>query len=618
MKKGEKEFTPQAIILGIVLALVMCAANTYLGLYAGMTVSASIPAAVISMGILRGLLRRGTILENNIVQTIASSGESLAAGIIFTVPALVITGVWDNFKYWETTLIAVTGGVLGILFMIPMRRVLIVEEKGLKYPEGVACAEVLDAGDTGGAKVAYVFISLAIGAIFKFLVAGITLIRGVLEWTFQAGKGVFYFGSDVSPALFGVGYIVGFNIASLVFIGGCIGWVVAIPVYSIFGSGADAAGADLLNYAWTMWSTQVRYMGVGAMAVGGIWSIISVRSGIVRGVRELIAGFKLTRSTEKNEKDLDIPSSLIIALIVLTVAAIFFLYLKIIGSPSIGALSTAAVVISSFFFVAVASYIVGLVGSSNSPVSGMTICAVLLTGLMLSLFGITGTSGILSTLCVAGVVCGAICSAGDISQDLKTGYLVGASPRKQQLGELIGAIVPAFIIAPILVVLHTSYGIGTGAAGALKAPQASLFAGITKAIFGQSQLPWLMVLAGIGISIAIIVIDAILKKAGSGFRLYVMPVAVGIYLPLSLSVPIFIGGIIAYVTRNLNPERGVLCASGLIAGEAITGILIGTVIYFNKNLLPITVNAPLFVTFFAAIALVLGLFIISGGKFFRR
>ncbi|MEW5947652.1 MAG: oligopeptide transporter, OPT family [bacterium] len=611
-RHGSPEFTPRAIALGIVLALVMCAANTYLGLYAGMTVSASIPAAVISMGILRGVMRRGSILENNIVQTAASAGESLAAGIIFTVPALVIAGAWGGFHYWHTTLIALTGGVLGVLFMIPLRRPVVVEEKGLVFPEGVACAEVLQAGEEGGARVRYVFASLGAGAVFKFLVSGVTVIMPVVEWGRKFGRAVFYFGADVSPALLGVGYIVGFNVAALVFIGGCIGWVIAIPASAAF-SGAPTA--DPLDFAWSAWSSRVRYMGVGAMAVGGAWSVMTVRGGIARGLREAVAGFAPVPRAARDPGEGDIPGKFVLPLLAAALTAVFFVYRDALNGAGAAMTATVSATVCAFFFVAVSSYIVGLVGSSNNPVSGMTICAVLLTGGALLLAGITGAGGVLAALCVAGVVCCAACTSGDISQDLKTGRLVGASPRRQQWAQLAGVAVSAFIIAPILVVLHETYGIGTGAAGALKAPQATLFAGIAGALFGEGALPYDMVLAGAAAGVGVIVLDYFLKRTGARFRAHVMPVAVGIYLPLSLSAPVFLGGIIALVSRGgKNAGRGVLISSGLIAGEAVTGILVGAVMYFKKGLLPATVAVHPAFTAAAAAAVLIALAAISRGK----
>ena len=605
------EFTPVAVALGVVLSLVMCAANVYLGLYAGMTVSASIPAAVISMGILRGALRRGTILENNIVQTMASAGESLAAGIIFTMPALLIAGLWTEFNYWKVTLIAITGGMLGVLFMIPLRRPLIVEEKELAYPEGVACAEVLQAGDRGGRGVAVALASLAGGAAFKFLVTGVTVFKAALEWGTRAGRGVFYFGADMSPALLGVGYIVGLNVAALVFLGGCIGWIAGVPLHAIL----DGAPADVppIDFAWGVWDKQVRYMGVGAMLAGGVWSIIGVRRGIVTGLRESAAGFR--RRADGNQRlpeDTDIPSVAIALLLGATVAAVFAIYAWSTGGAAIAGAATVLMLLAAFLFVAVSSYIAGLVGSSNNPVSGMTICTVLLTGLALKLMGMQGAQAMLATLCVAGVVCCAAATSADCSQDLKTGALVGATPARQQWAQIIGVVTAAFVIAPVLVVLHESYGIGTGAPGALKAPQASLFASLARGMFGAGELPWPMIGLGLGIGTGIIALDEILKAADARFRAYVMPVAVGIYLPLSLSVPMFAGGILAHLTRNSNrAHAGVLCSSGLIAGEAITGIAVGAAMYFGSGVLPVSVSAPPALTLAAAAAVMGGLWIVS-------
>jgi putative OPT family oligopeptide transporter len=595
--KSVAEFTGKAIVLGVFLALLMAAANTYLGLYAGMTVSASIPAAVISMGILRGLLRRGTILENNIVQTIASAGQSVAAGIIFTVPALVITGVWAEFRYWETTLIAVLGGVLGVLFMIPLRRALIVEEKELKFPEGLACAEVLQVGETGGSGVAYVVSGIGISMLFKFLAEGVKLLRGTVEGAFRAGKSALYFGADISPALLAVGYIIGFNVSLLIFLGGALAWLILIPLhYALNGFPADAGG--VLDTMMGTWKSQIRYIGVGTMIVGGIWSIIGARHGIVKGIQGAVAGYKGSSAgtAERLRTEKDVPIGVITVLLAIVAVLIFALYVKLTGGFGIGLVAGVAMIIAAFFFVAVSSYIVGLIGSSNNPVSGMTISTLLFASVLLLLFGMTGTPGILAALGVAGVVCCAACTAGDISQDLKTGYQVGATPMWQQVGMMIGAIVPAFIIAPILTVLHASYGIGVQVkegVSFLKAPQANLFASITKAMFGEGEsLPWNMVIAGIGVGLALIVIDSILKAKGSNFRMYVMPVAVGIYLPWSLSVPILLGGALAagvnrYVGKQHEKEtehRGVLFGSGLIAGESLMGIIIALLIFFKLEL----------------------------------
>lgn len=617
--KKVAEFTAKAIILGLAIGLLMTAANTYLGLFAGMTVSASIPAAVISMGILRGIFRTGTILENNIVQTIASAGESLAAGIIFTIPALVITGVWTNFKYWPVTLIAILGGMLGVQFMIPLRKALIVEEKQLAYPEGVACAEVLKAGDKRGAEAMFILWGVVVGLVFKFLVSGVKFVKETVEGAIQAGKSIFYFGGDVSPALLAVGYIVGPNIATLVFFGGVIGWFVGIPGYTAINGFAGLETNAPLDIAWTLWSKQIRFMGVGAMVIGGLWSIIKVRKGIASGIKGATGGWKLGEGVNLPRTEIDMSAKIIVLLLLGTIIPTFILYFALIKIASAAIVAGVAMIIAAFFFAAVSSYIVGLVGSSNNPVSGMTICTILFTSALLLALGLRGEHGILAALGVAGVVCCAAATAGDISQDLKTGYLVGATPYKQQWAQIIGVIAPAFIIAPVLVVLHASYGIGIAVREGvtpLTAPQATLFASITTALFTGKGLPWTMVIAGALVGIGIIIVDEILRVSGAKFRAYVMPVAVGIYLPFSLSVPILVGGIVHAIVRGSmtkrlgvgvadeSVHRGVLFSSGLIAGEAIMGIFVAVLIFVGMKL-PKTIvecNVLSLVAIFAVIA----------------
>lgn len=591
------EFTVQSVVLGVVLGLIMTGANIYLGLYTGMTVSASIPAAVISMGILKGIMRRGTILENNMVQTIASAGESLAAGAVFTIPALVIAGVWTGFKFWPVTLIAMFGGVLGVVFMIPLRRALIVEERGLKYPEGVACAEVLEVGETKGSGVIYVFSAILLGVVFKFLVSAYSVIKGTVETAWRAGETAFYAGCDMSVALLGVGFIVGPNVSALVFLGGAIAWMAGIP---ILVAHQGIVGSDVLGALNQLWNAQIKYMGVGAMVVGGIASIVKVRHGIASGLRHTVLGYSGSGGGNLLVRtDQDMSNRLLVAIALAAIIPIFFLYGHLTASTGIAVVAGIAMVVTGFFFVAVSSYIVGLVGSSNNPVSGMTICTVLFATGLLLLLGMSGTGGIVAALGVAGVVCCATCTAGDISQDLKTGYLVGATPWKQQVGEVIGVILPAFMIAPILTVLHSAHGIGMVVREGvvpLRAPQATLFADITKAMFTGKSLPWTMVLIGAGIGLLLLVIDEYLKKRNSPFRTHVMPVAVGIYLPFSLSVPILLGGLLNLIAFRMMRKRGeneqkraihdgVLFSSGLIAGESITGIIIAVLI-FRKLELP--------------------------------
>jgi putative OPT family oligopeptide transporter len=576
------EVTLRGVLLALVISTVMTAANAYLGLYAGMTVSTSIPAAIISMAVLRGVLRRGTILENNIVQTTASAGVSVASGIIFTVPALVITGVWTDFPYWKVTLIGMLGGVLGVLFMIPLRRTLIVEDKDLIYPEGVACAQVLKAGEAGGRTLTDIMLAVISGAVFKSLIGLVAVFRSPVEAATRLGGLLLYFGSDVSVALLGVGVIVGLEVGALVFLGGAIGWLIGIPAYYLANPLPEGS---VLDAAWAAWNDQIRYMGVGAMIVGGLSSMWSIRAGMAKSIREAIAGLRASSAASRERTDQDMPASQMLTLLIVATVATVLLYISITGSVAVGITAGVVMVIAGFFFAAVSSYIVGLVGSSNNPISGMTICALLFASIVLLVLGMSGTAGVLGALGVAGVVCCAAATAGDTSQDLKTGYLVGATPRRQQVTLLIGVIVPSFLIAPVLTLLHNAYGIGTGGEQALRAPQATLFASIAQAMFGGADLPWNMVALGAGIGVALLISDAMLRRAGSRFSTPVMPVAVGIYLPLSLAVPIFVGGILNYVlTRRAErfgpaavertTQRAVLISSGLIAGEAVAGILI--------------------------------------------
>ncbi|HPQ69364.1 MAG TPA: oligopeptide transporter, OPT family [bacterium] len=609
--KSIPELTAQALILGILLSFIMCAANVYIGLYAGMTVSAAIPASVISMGVLRGLLKRGTILENNIVHTIASSGESLAAGIIFTVPALVLSGVWETFNYWETTLIAIAGGVLGVMMMIPLRRALIIEEKELRYPEGVACAEVLKAGDVGGAHLGVIFGALGVGALFKAFVKLTGLVAETAEGAFRAGRTALYGGVEVSAALLGVGYIIGLDISLLVFLGGAIAWAVAIPVLVYTGGGVQGSALDTV---WDIWNNQIRYLGIGAMVVGGIWSIIKVRNGIKKGLQSAFAGFKKTAGIENMLRtDQDIRGRQLLSLAGVVVALTFIVYWLMLSQSGVSTnmalgtslLSTVLMFITAFFFVAVASYIAGLVGSSNNPVSGMTICTVLITAAVMLLLGYTGNAGILATLGVAGVVCCAACTAGDISQDLKIGYLLGGTPRRQQWAEVVGTVLPAFIIAPTMAMLAKAYGIGkplVEGQAFLKAPQAMLFSKLVSALFDPSKhLPWTLVIVGAALGVVIVLLDVfVFEKRGGSFRLHIMPLAVGIYLPWSTTVPILLGGLASwYVVRKARRaggdkaaddanQKGILFASGLVAGEAIIGIILAPiVIAFSVPLLKI-------------------------------
>lgn len=573
------ELSWHAIILGLILSVVMGAANVYLGLKVGMTVSASIPAAVIAMVFLRGVLKRGSILESNQVQTAASAGESLAAGIIFTMPALLLIGYWQEFDMLMTTVVALTGGLLGILFMIPMRRVFVVgNNPELKYPEGIACAAVLKAGessqDADGAKP--IINGALVGLAFKLLASFFAVIKGSLEGALSMGGRVVYLGGDVSPALVAVGMIVGLNVSILIFIGGAFAWLIEIPILS----GIYPWEGEALDAAWTIWSQQVRYTGVGAMVVGGIASIYKVRYGLSQAVQELRSATSKVRNPEQtSDQDRDLPAWAINLFSAIAIALVGMIYYKLTGQLLIAIITTVTMIIMSFFFTAVASYIVGLVGNSNSPVSGMTITAVLFTGGLLYIFGYSGMEGMVATLGVAAVVCCAACTSGDVCNDLKTGAIVGATPFKQQTMQILGVLVASLVMAPVLQLLHdyTPGGIG---GRELAAPQAALFASLAKGFFGDGKIPWDLVSVGVAIGIAILIADHQLANRKSNFRLHLMPIAVGMYLPFGLAIPMVIGGLMThFITKGKSEHeaetasrKGVLFSSGIIAGESLMGV----------------------------------------------
>ena len=469
-----QELTVYSVSIGLALAVIMGAANVYLGLKVGMTVSASIPAAVVSMLLLRVLLGRQSVLEANQAQTAASAGESLAAGIIFTMPALVLVGVWHEFDLVLTTLVALAGGLLGIVLMIPMRRVFVTADT-LPFPEGVACAAVLRTGQQAGDQDARQVIQGALfGFVFKALMSFVGVLKGTLEGAWLVGKSVVYLGSDLSVALLGVGMIVRLNIAALVFLGGGLGWLLALPILSA----GITSPENPVERAYAVWSQQVRYIGVGAMVVGGVVAIGQVWRGLGEALRALRPAAR-TGPAQSQDAPQDLPLAWVGALTLGCLALTGSVYFLFTGRLDVTLTATAIMVVMAFFFTAVASYIVGLVGNSNSPVSGMTITTVLATGLLLVLFGFTGTTGMLAILGVAAVVCCTACTAGDVCNDLKTGQLVGASPRHQQIMQIGGVAVAALIMAPVLQLLHdyTPGGIG---GKELAAPQAQLFASLAR------------------------------------------------------------------------------------------------------------------------------------------
>lgn len=583
------EITVRVIVLGLLLAAIMGAANVYVGLKAGLTVSASIPAAVMAMLLFRMLFKNSSILEANQVQTCASAGESLAAGIIFTMPAMILIGYWKTFDYWTVTIIAFTGGLLGILFMIPMRKVFVVDNKDLIYPEGVACAAVLKSGESDaddGAGMSLLFGGL-LGGAFTIAVKLLNIVTGTLEAATIQGSRVFYFGGDLSPMLVAVGFIVRLNVALLIFIGGAMAWLIGIPLIGGGVLGEETA----VDQAYGIWGTQIRYVGVGAMVVGGFSSLIAVRSGLIAAISHLWVGVTHGSATSKrSDLDRDIPSWAILLLGLACAGLLAFVNFRFTHSVGMTTLATVVMLVMGFFFTAVASYIVGLVGNSNSPVSGMTITAVLVAGAMLYLFNYSGTDAMVATLGIAAIVCCVACTSGDVCNDLKTGSMVGASPFRQQMMQIAGVFVAAFVMAPVMTLLHenTSDGLGLGGPE-LPAPQASLFASLAKGFSGEAPLPWRLIGIGAGLGVVILIVDEVLKRSKVGFRAHLMPIAVGMYLPFGLATPILIGGLIAYFYSRKHPiekhesmlHRGVLFSSGVIAGEALTAVGVAALAAFG-------------------------------------
>lgn len=587
MRGKQGELTLRALVLGGILAVLLGAANAYLGLFAGMTVSACIPSAVISMGVLR-LLGNASIGENTMVMTQASAGEALAAAAIFTLPALVLLGIWDDFPYlWVTAIVAI-GGLLGVLLTIPLRRALIIEQQ-LKFPEGTAVAEVLRVGEKAGQGLRLLVGAGVLGALTKFAETGLLLWTGTAQAASFVGRGIAYFGTNLSPALLGIGYIVGLNIAALVFIGSLISWGIAIPVYAVwFLPGdpllADSAGTlGAADLAFLIWTEKIRYLGVGAMLVGGLWALVAIRHSLFSGVKSGLEQFRQSASRPPDPRERDLPMPWVLAGIVACVLPIHVLYHQIVGHHGIAAAMAVTMLVAGFLFSSVAAYMAGLVGSSNNPVSGVTMATMLMASLLLvMLLGAESESGPAAAIMIGAVVCCAAAMGGDLLQDLKTGQLLGASPWKQQLALAAGVLVSVFVMAPVLNLLLKAYGIGIPTPEhpkPLVAPQATLMASVVEGVF-HGGLPWGLVGAGAAIGVAIILVDEWLRHRQASFRAPVLAVAVGIYLPLEVDVPIFLGGLIAHaVQRRLRQSdsgagNGTLFAAGLITGEALIGILL--------------------------------------------
>ena len=585
------EFTVTALLIGILLAIVFGAANAYLGLLVGMTVSASIPAAVISMGIIRVILRKDSILENNMVQTIGSAGESVAAGAIFTLPALFLwaeEGKIDFPSILTIFLIALFGGVLGVCFMVPLRQALIVEEHGtLPFPEGTACAEVLLAGEEGGSKAGTVFAGLGIAAVYKFLADGTQLFKSEIGHAFESYKGS-QVGIQVLPALAGVGYICGPKISSYMFAGGTLSWFVLMPLIALFGADATIFPAsktvtELLTMEGggpsALWSNYIKYIGAGAVATGGIISLIKSVPLIIRTFKQAIDSMKNKNAAHKGlrtEQDLPIPVLIAVALVI----AVLIWLIPTFPVNLIGAL---IIVVFGFFFATVSSRMVGLIGSSNNPVSGMTIATLLFATVILKATGSTGITGMVGAISIGGIICIVAAIAGDASQDLKTGFIVGATPKKQQLGEIIGVVASAAAIGFVLYLLNEAWGYGTEK---IPAAQATMMKMLVEGIM-NGELPWALIFIGVFIAIVVEIL-----------HMPVMPFAVGMYLPFSLSAGIMAGGVVRILVekrkgtekeKKARTDRGLLFTSGMIAGEGIVGILLAVFAVFkidSKIVLP--------------------------------
>ena len=573
-EKSLPEFTATSVILGILLAVLFGGANAYLGLRVGMTVSASIPAAVISMGVIRVILKKDSVLENNMVQTIGSAGESVAAGAIFTMPALFLwASEWGTSapSLVEIAIIAAIGGSLGVLFMVPLRKALIVQEHGvLPYPEGQACAEVLLAGEEGGEKAGIVFKGLGLAAVYKFVTDGLKLFPSEVHYEIPAYKGSGV-GIDVLPALLGVGYICGTKISSYLFAGGVLGWFVLMPLIVLFGQNvtlfpASVSVAELyaVGGSFAIWSNYIKYIGAGAVAAGGVISLIKSLPLIVRTFRDAMKGYGKGNAGSDLRTDKDLPMKAII----LGVVALALL-IWLIPIVPVNLFSAILIVIFGFFFATVSSRMVGLIGSSNNPVSGMTIATLLVTAMILKATGQVGQAGMTAAIAIGSVICITAAIAGDTSQDLKTGYIVGATPWRQQIGELIGVVASAVAIGAILYLLNAAWGYGSTE---LPAPQATLMKMIVEGVMG-GNLPWTLVFAGAFIGIVVEVLG-----------IPVLPFAVGLYLPIHLSTPMMIGGLVRLFLEKRKSmdekakkdmiDNGVLYCSGLIAGEGLVGILL--------------------------------------------
>lgn len=604
------EFTVTSIVIGIILAVVFGAANAYLGLLVGMTISASIPAAVISMGIIRVILRRDSILENNIVQTIGSAGESLAAGAIFTLPALFLWAEEGKIEFPSMItifFIALFGGLLGVCFMVPLRQALIVEEHGtLPFPEGTACAEVLLAGEEGGSKAGTVFTGLGIAAVYKFIADGLKLFPSEIGYAFKGYAGS-QIGIQVLPSLAGVGFICGPKIASYMLAGGTLSWFVLMPAIALFGGDATIfPGTDPISSMppGDLWGNYIKYIGAGAVATGGIISLVKTFPLIIRTFKQAMASMSkkhAQQNTLRTQQDLPMP-------VLLVILAAIVVLIWIIPTFPVSPLGSLIIVIFGFFFASVSSRMVGLIGSSNNPVSGMAIATLIIATLLLKATGTDGTTGMVGAIAIGGVICIIAAIAGDTSQDLKTGFIVGATPRKQQLAEMIGVVVSAAAIGGVLYLLNEAWGYG---GEEIPAAQATMMKMLVEGIM-NADLPWALIFIGVFVAVVVEIL-----------KVPVMPFAVGMYLPFSLSAGIMAGGVVRFIVEKIKgtdeekkerADRGVLFTSGMIAGEGIMGIVLAVLAVLEVDS-AINVTAKLNITVPQIVSLLI--FVLLLGYLFR-
>jgi putative OPT family oligopeptide transporter len=598
--KNDREFTLRAVLIGLILSLAMAAANMYLGLKVGITISANIPCSVIALILFHSLMRTRSIAEVNLSQATGSVGEGLAAGVVFVFPALVLSGAvkpfasWGIAEYASVTLAVLAGSILGIVLTGFLRRPMVVESRELKYPEGVATAEILKTGMAAFGEgrregIRSVVAAFCGGFAVKLFSSGVAVLQETVSGAFRWGNAAFRLGSDVSAALVGVGFIIEFNGAVLVALGGVLAWFFFIPLFTALHPAAGAPDA----LASAMWANRVRYIGVGGMAVGGLWSIVQIRRQLAAGIQSALAGLKGTdhaaqSSSEPQNFDLRQGTTwFFIAAGILISAAVYFFNVGPLGAS----IATLYTILAVFFFVAISVYIVGLIGSTNQPVSGITICTFLLAALFLFVGRVAGAEAVRTILFISGVVCLAACLSGTAAQNFKTGLIVGSTPRALQTGLIIAAIVTSLLAAPLMAFLDKAFGIGTGK---LLAPQASMFSAMANGLFVEgSSLPWNMIGMGAALSIGLILLGAYMKKRGSEFGISPMAVAVGIYLPFTTTLPILFGGIVhLLVTKKCQSRQklemaiqaGTVFCAGLVAGEALTGIFLAVPIGMDVRL----------------------------------